>query len=152
MTERERRFCELYAGNPNATEAAKAAGYSPRTAYSQGSRLLRNVEVLEYINELQEGLASRRIASMAQVRAFWCDTMRDTTQKMADRLKASELLAKSAGEFIHLGQDDGGAGVLRGKHNGEDLLIVLPDNGRDPELMQGKFVTEMEAMRWDSDR
>jgi len=152
MTERQRRFCEYYAASGNATQAARDAGFSARTAHVQANRLLRNDKVLKYIRDLQEHAADSRIVSMKVVKAFWCDILTDSTQRTADRLKASELLAKSAGEFIHLGQDDGGAGVLRGKHNGEDLLIVLPDNGRDPELMQGKFVTEMEAMRWDSDR
>jgi hypothetical protein len=34
-----------YLATGNATEAAKRAGYSQRTAYSQGQRLLKNVEV-----------------------------------------------------------------------------------------------------------
>ncbi|MBR2491684.1 MAG: terminase small subunit [Ruminiclostridium sp.] len=134
MTERQRRFCEHFAACGNGAEAARLAGYSGRTARAIASELLTKPYILAYVRDLQEEQADARIVSMKTVRAFWCDTMRDTTQKMADRLKASELLAKSAGEFIHLGQDDGGAGVLHGQHNGEDVLIYLPDNGRDPGL------------------
>ena len=65
MTERQRRFAEIYAAEPNATRAAEAAGYSGKTAYSQGQRLLKNVEVATHIRELQEQAAwcssSRRI-------------------------------------------------------------------------------------------
>ena len=38
-------FVEHYLQCWNATEAAKRAGYSEKTAYSQGSRLLKNAEV-----------------------------------------------------------------------------------------------------------
>ncbi len=44
-------FVEEYLIDRNATRAAKAAGYSERTAYSQGSRLLKKVEVQAAIQE-----------------------------------------------------------------------------------------------------
>lgn len=51
-------FVEAYIGNGgNATEAAKAAGYSPKTAYSQGGRLLKRVEVAKAIAERRAELA-----------------------------------------------------------------------------------------------
>ena len=42
---RQRIFVSQYLPELNATRAAIAAGYSPKTAASQGSRLLRNVKV-----------------------------------------------------------------------------------------------------------
>jgi len=42
---RRQKFVSEYVETGNATEAARLAGYSPRTAYSQGSRLLTFVEV-----------------------------------------------------------------------------------------------------------
>lgn len=52
-------FCEDYLKHWNATKAAITAGYSERTAYSQGPRLLKNVEVQAYLkarlSELQMG-------------------------------------------------------------------------------------------------
>ena len=41
LTKRRKRFVEEYLSEPNATYAALRAGYSPTTASSQGSRLLR---------------------------------------------------------------------------------------------------------------
>ena len=61
MNEKQRRFAEHYAANPNATEAARVAGYSDRTARSQGQRLLTNDDIQEYIKELQEENAAERI-------------------------------------------------------------------------------------------
>lgn len=43
-------FIAEYLRTQNATKAAIAAGYSEKTAYSQGSRLLKNVEIR---NEIQ---------------------------------------------------------------------------------------------------
>ena len=43
LTVKQQRFVEAYTGN--ATEAALQAGYSAKTAYSQGQRMLKNVEV-----------------------------------------------------------------------------------------------------------
>ena len=45
MNSKQQRFVEEYVVDHNATQAAKRAGYSPRTAYSQGQRLLKHVEV-----------------------------------------------------------------------------------------------------------
>jgi phage terminase small subunit len=38
-------FCESYARYGNATRAAKEAGYSEKTAYSQGHRLLKDADI-----------------------------------------------------------------------------------------------------------
>ena len=45
LTPRQRRFAEEYLVDLNATQAAIRAGYSPRTAEVQGSRLLSNANV-----------------------------------------------------------------------------------------------------------
>lgn len=42
---RQQRFVDAYLLDPNATQAAIAAGYSEKTAYSAGPRLLENVEI-----------------------------------------------------------------------------------------------------------
>lgn len=52
----------LIANGGNATQAAITAGYSEKTAYSQGSRLLKNVEVAALVAERRkEALADLRI-------------------------------------------------------------------------------------------
>lgn len=47
-------FADLYAKTGNGTQSAIDAGYSPKSAYSQASRLLKNANVKEYIASLQE--------------------------------------------------------------------------------------------------
>jgi phage terminase small subunit len=44
-------FVEEYLRDWNATQAALRAGYSPRSAYSQGGRLLKNAEVQSAISQ-----------------------------------------------------------------------------------------------------
>ena len=57
LTGKQKKFCEEYIFDFNATRAAKAAGYSEGTAYSIGNENLRKPEVATYIKELQSDLA-----------------------------------------------------------------------------------------------
>ncbi len=125
LNERQRRFCEIYAADPNAAEAAKAAGYSERTARAQGARLLTNVDIQQYIRHLQDDLAAGRIATMTQTKAFWSDVMNAPAERTADRLKASELLARSAGEFLHF-KPEADSIILAGENDGNDVVIYMP--------------------------
>ena len=59
LTPRQHRFAEAYAACGNATEAAKRAGYSEKTAYAQGSRLLKHADVAALITQLQADAATR---------------------------------------------------------------------------------------------
>ena len=51
LTEKQRRFCDEYLIDLNATQAAIRAGYSAKTACEQGARLLANVKVQGTIAE-----------------------------------------------------------------------------------------------------
>lgn len=63
LTEKQQRFVEEYMIDLNATQAAIRAGYSEKTAYSQGQRLLKNVEILARIKELREQQANETYMS-----------------------------------------------------------------------------------------
>ena len=123
MNERQRKFAEYYAAEPNATAAAVAAGYSQKTAYSQGQRLLKNVEVSKRIRELQDEAAESRIASITQIKALWCDLAFDKEQTTKDRLRASELFARSAGVFLPDPKEAGAGEAM--------IQIFIPHNYRD---------------------
>ncbi|WP_053826058.1 terminase small subunit [Lascolabacillus massiliensis] len=56
LTARQEKFCYEYVIDLNATQAALRAGYSEKTAYSSGSRLLKNVEIQKFIQTLQADL------------------------------------------------------------------------------------------------
>ncbi len=51
MTAKQMRFCDEYLIDLNATQAAIRAGYSEKTARSQGQRLLTNVDIQKEIEK-----------------------------------------------------------------------------------------------------
>jgi len=111
MTARQRAFVEAY--TDNATEAAIKAGYSPKTAYSQGQRLLKNVEIAQAIRERENERNNPHIATREKRQQFWTRVMNDPNEDMKDRLTASKLLGQSEGDFLD-----------RVEHSGEMELQV----------------------------
>lgn len=67
LTPKQEAFVQEYLIDFNATQAAVRAGYSSKTAYSIGQRLLKNVEVQEYLEILLAGLESKKIADAEEV-------------------------------------------------------------------------------------
>jgi phage terminase small subunit len=59
ITAKQKKFCEQYVIDLNATQAAIRAGYSEKTAYSSGTRTLNIVGVQKYISVLQEKRSQR---------------------------------------------------------------------------------------------
>ena len=101
MNDNQKAFADYYIECGNQTEAAKRAGYSEKTAYSQGNRLLKNVEVVAYIAERTKSTAERRIATGDEVMMFFTQVMNgeikdafDLPPSLQDRLNAAKELAK----------------------------------------------------------
>lgn len=59
LNAKQQRFAQEYLVDLNATQAALRAGYSEKTAHSQGQRLLKHVEVAEAIAEAQAARSKR---------------------------------------------------------------------------------------------
>ncbi len=59
LSPKQKRFCQEYLIDLNATKAAVRSGYSKKTAKEQGSRLLTNVAVSEFIKSNQDNTAKR---------------------------------------------------------------------------------------------
>lgn len=97
MTEKQQRFADFYCAEPNATKAAESAGYSPRTAYSQGQRLLKNAEIKKYIRDQLEAAADERILSVTRARAALSDIAMSPSVKDGIRVRALATLIKAAG-------------------------------------------------------
>lgn len=98
MNERQKAFCEHYAANPNATAAALAAGYSKVTAYSQGQRLLKNVEIKKYLADLTATVKTERVASITETLEYLTAVMRNNEEQTRERTKAAALLADMLSE------------------------------------------------------
>ena len=104
MTEKQKRFCEEYLVDLNATKAALRAGYAEKTAYSQGQRLLKNVEINDCITELKSKQSERTgitadkvLEELAQLGFAPIETCESF--KASDKLRALELIGKHIGMF-----------------------------------------------------
>lgn len=59
VNDKQERFCQEYVIDLNATQAAIRAGYSKKTAYSLGQRLLKKAEIIARIEELKKEIAEK---------------------------------------------------------------------------------------------
>lgn len=99
-----KQFAIFYAGEAkaNAVEAARLAGYSEKYAAKYSHKILVRDDVqayLKYINEVGIPNEKNQIATISEIQSFWASIMNDPTFELKDRLRASELLAKSRGAF-----------------------------------------------------
>lgn len=118
MNARQKRFCDEYLIDCNATQAAIRAGYSPKTAKSIGNENLTKPDLKAYIDEQLEILHSEKIATADEVLQYLTSIMRgehreqtlkfigEGVQKITnidvsakERLKAAELIGKRYGIF-----------------------------------------------------
>lgn len=118
MNAKQRKFCDEYLIDLNATQAAIRAGYSEKTARQVGQRLLTYVDISAYINEQLERIHNERTADAQEVIEYLTSVMRgehteqvlqlvgDGVQEICDievsakdRLKAAELIGKRYGIF-----------------------------------------------------
>ena len=85
----------------NINQWAIKAGYSPKTARSQGSRLLSNVNIRNYIDAINERIESDKIADIEEVMEYLTSVMRgekkdqfDLEAALSERTKAASELAR----------------------------------------------------------
>lgn len=71
LTAKQEAFVAEYLIDLNATQAAIRAGYSEKTASSQGERLLRNVEVQAALSEAQKDRSERTAITADRVLRRW---------------------------------------------------------------------------------
>lgn len=163
LNDRQLLFAQEYLKDYNATQAAIRAGYSEKTAYSQGQRLLKNVEIKLKVREHQKALSDasflsqERIAQELAKIAFYDvndyvevsgsdglqivkikteiaaerrgpivgikATQAGIEVKLADKLKALELLGRYRGMFVERQE-------VTSTVTEHAVHLYLPDNGR----------------------
>ena len=117
LSEKERRFVEAFMGKAggNGTKAALLAGYAANGAAVQSTRLLRKAKIQAAMQNRQD--ADPLVATREERQRFWTAMMKraedhkceDATHQ--DRLRASELLGKSSGDFIDRIEHGGGLDI-----------------------------------------
>lgn len=118
LTERQRRFCEEYLIDGNASQAAIRAGYSKRNSTVVSTTLMKNPRVQAHLKVLLDELHSAKVADAQEVLEYLTSIMRGEQREQTlqligdgmqditaidvaakDRLKAAELLGKRYGIF-----------------------------------------------------
>lgn len=86
----------------NAERSAIEAGYSKSYARGNAHKLVARQDVLEYIKYLSSRENHvRDIMELLDIQEFWTEQIRDKKNRTSDRIRASELLAKSKGAFMN---------------------------------------------------
>lgn len=122
LTEKQKKFCELYAATGNGYQSAIDAGYSKNVAAEMASLNLRKPKLIEYLKKITKRKTERRI-STAEERQEWLTNLAEGViddshvtatgdvigrpAKLSDRIRAAELLAKMRGELLDKHQIDG---------------------------------------------
>lgn len=103
MSPKRLKFINEYLIDSNATQAAIRSGFSEKTAYSQGQRLLKNVEVAKKIAELQEQARKHSEISREEVLGVLAGIIRANIPdylKEDGKLKSFDSLSKAEKKAI----------------------------------------------------
>lgn len=125
MTAKQRRFCDEYLIDLNATQAAIRAGYSKKTAGVIGVENLEKPNIKEYIADRMAEKDQELIASQDEVLQYLTKVMRGKSRSSVlartasgaekviekppdekERTKAAELLGKRYGVFVEKIESD----------------------------------------------
>lgn len=101
MTPKQKKFCEYYIQSGNATDAARKAGYSEKTANRIASENLSKPDIAQYIAERIGDQDKTLVADADEVLQFYSAVMRGEVKdqfgldaSLTDRLKAGDSLMK----------------------------------------------------------
>lgn len=116
LTEKQQRFVDEYLIDLNATQAAVRAGYSAKTAESQGSRMLRNVKVQQAIAEemaersKRTGINQDRVVlELARIAFVRMTDLVDSNGKIKDTATDDDLSCIESIKYKHSIQTPGTA-------------------------------------------
>ncbi len=117
LNKKQQLFVLAYIKTQNATESAKQAGYSEKTSYSIGQRLLKRVEIKKAIDSVIEPIIEKELVSVEEIikelkdigMAEWREFVKvrmdkhgnemDAELPLKDKIKALQLLGDHAGAW-----------------------------------------------------
>ena len=104
LTPKEEMFCTLVAIEGMSQRQAYRKAYDTKASDEvvdvSASRLSKNPKLTLRLQELRTALVSPSIADRKERMELWSDIARDDEERTVDRLRATELLGKSQGDFI----------------------------------------------------
>lgn len=112
-----------YIATGNATQSAIAAGYSPKSAKTDASRMLTFGNISARVKELKEAMSERKIADIIERRQI-----------------LSEIARGKLSDFIEVGQDGAWINIDKEKMNTSalqaiDTKTVYNKNGAEPAVV-----------------
>ena len=135
LNKKQKRFADEWLIDMNATQAAIRAGYSEKSAYSQGSRLLKDDEVRAYIAQTLEEQDEYLVAKQREVLRYLTRVMRrDETESIVVTLKTERT------EYV---PDENGVMRKRTIKTEEPQVVEIPS-----KLMDANKAAELLARRY----
>ena len=137
MNDRQTAFVHYYLLDPNATQAAISAGYSKKTAYSMGQRLLKNVEVAKAI---ADGRKEREESTKVDAEFILVN--------LAAMIKADpcDIIDEDTGEYRRIHE---WPLVWRRMLSAADVKVLFEGKGKDQkrigEIIKYKFIDKLKA-------
>ncbi|SFB90489.1 phage terminase small subunit [Alkalibacterium subtropicum] len=132
LTVKQQRFADEYIISGNATEAAKKAGYSKKTARFIGNENLTKPNIKTYIDDRLKELEDKQIAKQDEIMKYLTSIMRGEQQEQVlrgmgegfqeiddmdvsakDRIKAAELLGKRYALWTDKTELSGAVGMVQ---------------------------------------
>lgn len=112
MTDKQKKFCDEYLIDLNATQAAIRAGYSKKTANRIASENLSKLDIQEYISAKKKELQKKNEIKLDDVvealKTIGFADIDPATIKASDKIKALEHLSK----LLRLDKEKGNYGML----------------------------------------
>lgn len=99
LTNKQKRFCEEYLIDLNATQSAIRAGYSEKTAFSIGCENLIKPNIQEYILELQQNKSKELNITFNDIAIGVYNIAMKDDARDNDKLKAFDQLSKMFGHY-----------------------------------------------------
>lgn len=99
LTDKQKRFCEEYIIDLNATQASIRAGYSKDTANVQGAQNLSKLNIQEYISTLQQSKSEELNITFNDIATGVYNIAIKDDARDNDKLKAFDQLSKMFGHY-----------------------------------------------------
>ena len=149
----------MYIETGNASEAARQAGYSPRTASRSGQENLQKPVIQQAINARQEEIRSKRTATVTEVMEFLTSVMRGEVMEevvvtegqgdgvsearliekppsVADRTKAADHILRRFGRPVHQDAEEQRLRIEKLKVEAEALRAVKDHAEKSVGMLQ----------------
>ena len=130
--DRWKKFARLYQAGVHKrtiTDMAIEAGYAPKSASSQGSRLLKSAKFKQYLTMIKPKVdkeavkEQQRILGVIERQELLSDIAKDPDEKTDARIKAVDVMNKMDGVYVNkqeVSGNDGGPLVFKWEDGDDD--------------------------------